>query len=100
MFRSEILRMRKALAFISLFPILMAAQPAITAVVNGASYSEVLAPGCWMVIYGTSLAASTHYRIRTRGGVGVISRKSKKFFGRFGDIMRMTGRETTKPSRS
>jgi len=51
--------MRNALVFLLVFPLLAAAQPTIAAVLNGASYSEVLAPGCWMVIYGTSLAAST-----------------------------------------
>jgi uncharacterized protein (TIGR03437 family) len=34
------------------------AQPSIAAVVNGASYSAALAPGCWAVIFGTGLAQS------------------------------------------
>jgi len=35
------------------------AQPSVGAVLNGASYSASLAPGCWAVIFGTDLAAST-----------------------------------------
>ena len=34
------------------------AQPAISQVLNAASYSEVLAPGCWMMIVGSAFAAS------------------------------------------
>ncbi len=34
----------------------LAAQPRIAAVVNGASYEAMLAPGCWMSIFGTELA--------------------------------------------
>ena len=33
-------------------------QPTISAVLNGASYSAVLSPGCWSVIFGNNLAAA------------------------------------------
>lgn len=49
----------KKLLLALLFPAALAAQPAITAVLNGASYSEVFSPGCWMVIFGTGLATTT-----------------------------------------
>ncbi|HYM07341.1 MAG TPA: hypothetical protein VEU11_12340 [Terriglobales bacterium] len=35
------------------------AQPVIAAVLNGASYSALLAPGCWAVIYGSGLATTS-----------------------------------------
>jgi uncharacterized protein (TIGR03437 family) len=35
------------------------AQPFVSAVLNGASYSALLSPGCWAVIYGSGLAPST-----------------------------------------
>ena len=49
------------LRFLRLVPLaslasLAIAQPSVTAVVNGASYSGALAPGCWTAIYGTGLA--------------------------------------------
>jgi uncharacterized protein (TIGR03437 family) len=34
----------------------VAAQPTVGAVLNGASYSGTLSPGCWAVIYGSKLA--------------------------------------------
>jgi len=34
------------------------AQPTVTAVLNAASYSGALAPGCWAAIYGSGLAQS------------------------------------------
>jgi uncharacterized protein (TIGR03437 family) len=34
------------------------AQPVVTAVLNGASYTASLSPGCWVAIYGTNLAPS------------------------------------------
>ena len=47
------------LVFALFLPMLAVAQPTVVSVRNGASYSEMLAPGCWMAIYGTSLAVST-----------------------------------------
>ena len=35
------------------------AQPSVSAVLNGASYSALLSPGCWAVIYGARLAPAT-----------------------------------------
>ncbi|HMC62319.1 MAG TPA: hypothetical protein VKJ01_24200 [Candidatus Solibacter sp.] len=35
------------------------AQATVSAVLNGASYSALLSPGCWAVIYGSGLAPST-----------------------------------------
>lgn len=49
----------KKLLLALLFPAALAAQPAITAVLNGASYTEAFSPGCWMVIFGTGLATTT-----------------------------------------
>ena len=46
----------KALLLLLFLPIPAVAQPTIGTVLNGASYNEMLAPGCWMVIYGTNLA--------------------------------------------
>jgi uncharacterized protein (TIGR03437 family) len=37
---------------------LASAQPSVTAVVNAASYSGALAPGCWAAIYGSGFAQS------------------------------------------
>jgi len=37
---------------------LAGAQPSVTAVVNAASYSGALAPGCWAAIYGSGFAQS------------------------------------------
>jgi uncharacterized protein (TIGR03437 family) len=34
------------------------ARPVVTAVLNGASYSAVVSPGCWVAIFGTGLALS------------------------------------------
>src|SRR5437016_4959698 len=34
------------------------AQPKVSAVLNGASYSAVIAPGTWVAIYGTNFAAA------------------------------------------
>ena len=42
-----------------LFAGALGASPAITAIVNGASYTEGLSPGCWMVIFGSDLASTT-----------------------------------------
>ncbi len=33
------------------------AQPVVSAVLNGASYSAIVSPGCWVAIFGTNLAA-------------------------------------------
>lgn len=35
------------------------AQPAVSAVLNGASYSAVVAPGSWIAIFGTNLGATS-----------------------------------------
>ena len=37
---------------------LAAAQPVVSAVLNGASYSAAVAPGCWVAIFGADLAVS------------------------------------------
>ena len=34
------------------------AQPTISAVLNGASYTAVVAPGCWVAVFGTNLATA------------------------------------------
>jgi uncharacterized protein (TIGR03437 family) len=47
------------LALLLSLPALATGEPVIVAVLNGASYTEVLAPGCWVSIYGTDLALST-----------------------------------------
>ena len=50
---------RAPLLSLLIFPLAAtAANPVISAVLNGASYSEVFAPGCWMTIYGANLAPS------------------------------------------
>ena len=49
----------KTFALLLFLPALVAAQPSIAAALNAASYSDTLAPGCWMTIYGTGLASST-----------------------------------------
>lgn len=46
----------RTLTLFFFLPVLVCSQPVISAVVNGASYSEALAPGCWMTIYGINLA--------------------------------------------
>ncbi|MFN7993619.1 MAG: hypothetical protein U0Q18_08465 [Bryobacteraceae bacterium] len=46
------------LLLVCLFPA-VAAQPVIGAAVNAASNDALLAPGCWMSIYGTDLAPET-----------------------------------------
>src|SRR5215471_13801402 len=53
----EVGMFRAGIAVALCFSGALAAGPAITAVVNGASYSEGLAPGCWMVIFGNNLAS-------------------------------------------
>lgn len=56
--------MRRTLPFVALSLLAITftegafAQPSIAAVVNGASYSAALAPGCWAVIFGSGLAQS------------------------------------------
>ncbi len=52
------------------------ARPLVTAVLNGASYSEVVSPGCWVAIFGNDLApsrvsAETVPLPTTLGGVSV-----------------------------
>lgn len=52
------------------------AQPTISAVLNGASYTAVVAPGCWVAVFGTRLAtadvsAQTVPLPLTLGGVSV-----------------------------
>lgn len=52
------------------------AQPTISAVLNGASYTAVVAPGCWVAVFGTHLAtadvsAQTVPLPLTLGGVSV-----------------------------
>ena len=52
------------------------AQPAVSAVLNGASYSAVVSPGCWVAIFGgklasTSLTAQAVPLPTTLGGVSV-----------------------------
>lgn len=37
----------------------LCAQPSISAVLNGASYSGTLSPGCWAALWGSKLATST-----------------------------------------
>jgi uncharacterized protein (TIGR03437 family) len=37
---------------------LAATQPVVSAVLNGASYSAAIAPGCWVAIFGADLAVS------------------------------------------
>ena len=44
------------LAGVMIFEIQGLAQPAVSAVLNAASYHATLAPGGWAVIYGTNLA--------------------------------------------
>ncbi len=51
----------RALAFFGCAPFLGFAQPAINAVVNGASYEPGLAPGALVSIFGTGFADSTQY---------------------------------------
>jgi uncharacterized protein (TIGR03437 family) len=38
---------------------MVVAQPVVSGVLNGGSYSEVLAPGAWVVVLGSGLANST-----------------------------------------
>jgi len=52
-----LLRIFRLLALASLAA-LASAQPSVTAVVNAASYSGAVAPGCWAAIYGSGLAQS------------------------------------------
>jgi uncharacterized protein (TIGR03437 family) len=51
------------------------AQPAVSAVLNGASYSAAVAPGCWVAIFGANLAESPQNASgalgRTHAGVSV-----------------------------
>jgi len=47
------------LTLLAVTPVGMAfGQPSIAAILNGASYSSTLAPGCWAVIFGTDLASA------------------------------------------
>jgi uncharacterized protein (TIGR03437 family) len=68
--------------FLTMLPVLAAlecvasAQPTISAVLNAASYSAVVAPGCWVAVFGTNLAtvslsAQTVPLPVTLGGVSV-----------------------------
>jgi uncharacterized protein (TIGR03437 family) len=46
----------RVLLLMTMAAIPSAAQPVVQSVYNAASYSEVLAPGCWIAIFGTQLA--------------------------------------------
>ena len=50
--------MRRFLLAMLAVTIPSAAQPQIQGVFNAASYSELIAPGCWVVIFGNGLAGS------------------------------------------
>ena len=46
------------LAVLAALECVASAQPAISAVLNAASYSAVVAPGCWVAVFGTNLATA------------------------------------------
>jgi uncharacterized protein (TIGR03437 family) len=48
----------RALLIACAFAGILPAQPVVSAVLNGASYSAAVSPGCWVVIFGTRLAAA------------------------------------------
>lgn len=50
--------LRRCLVLILALSCVAAAQPAISAVLNGASYNAFVSPGCWVAIFGTNLALS------------------------------------------
>jgi uncharacterized protein (TIGR03437 family) len=54
-------RMKPAIIMLSALmvaPTLALAQPAVSAVLNAASYDAIVSPGCWAVIFGSNLAAA------------------------------------------
>ena len=66
----NVLALKVALASVA------SAQPAVSAVLNAASYSAVVSPGCWVAIFGNNLApapatASTVPLPTMLGGVSV-----------------------------
>ena len=56
--RQLLLRTLATVMLLVAFAFPAAAQPVVSAVLNGASYSATISPGCWVAIFGSNLATA------------------------------------------